>query len=159
VDRTVEQQAAPPPAHHQPAVERPAAEPPAPRQHAPEPGRLTMADPNVRPIAPPPPPTPAGQGGAGGSCGSSHGPAKGRDDGDLAAVLVGPLPGDATPRTAGPNGLRAYLLTRPAARPVLVLIKPGGSGEPLFLTGLTPCAGPLPGCAAPLPATGPTTVY
>jgi hypothetical protein len=152
VDRTVEQQAAPPPApeHHQPAVERPAdpVDRAAPRANPPEPGRLSLADPNVRPPAPPAPTAHSGQVAA-----------KGRDDADLAAVLVGPLPADGVPRTGGPGGLRAYLLSRPAARPILVLIKPGGSGEPLFLTGLTPCAGPLPACAAPVPATGPTTVY
>jgi hypothetical protein len=109
-----------------------------------EPGRTTGADPNTRPA-------PATQG---------QQAVKGRADGDdTSAFLIAPLPtepGEAPVRAAG---LRAFLMTRPEARPILVLIKPGGSGEPLLRTGLTPCARPLPGCATALPAPGPTTVY
>jgi len=109
-----------------------------------EPGRTTGVDPNPRQAAP--------------ATGPGQHAAKGRDD-DTSAFLFGPLPADPDGQPVPAGGLRAFLMTRPEARPVLVLIKPGGSGEPLFLTGLTPCASPLPGCAARVPAPGPTTVY
>jgi hypothetical protein len=109
-----------------------------------EPGRMTAADPTARPGSPVP--------------GQGPQPAKGRDGDDVSAFLLGPLPVDTTGQPVPAGGLRAFLLTRPQARPVLVLIKPGG-GEPLFLTGLIPCASPLPGCAAPLAMPGATTVY
>ena len=103
-----------------------------------EPGRTTGADPGLR------------QQQAGAS--QPQVPGKTRDaDPDVAGVVG--LPGDAAPGSGRAGGLAAYLLTRPEARPVLVLIKPGSGGEPLFLTGLTPCASPLPGCATRLPAT------
>ncbi|HEY7596292.1 MAG TPA: hypothetical protein VH969_24315 [Actinophytocola sp.] len=111
-----------------------------------EPGRTTGADPTARQTTPAQP-------------GHPNAPVKSRDsDQVLAAAMIG-FPGQPAEQHAGPGGLRAYLLTRPEARPVLVLIKPGGSGEPLFLTGLTPCASPLPGCATPVPGTGPDGVY
>ncbi len=107
-----------------------------------EPGRVTGADPALRQQGP-------------GSGQPAQVPGKGRDaDSDLAAAMIG-LPGEAGRRAERAAGLRAYLLTRHEARPILVLIKPGGGTEPLFLTGLSPCASRLPGCAAPLPAAGP----
>jgi hypothetical protein len=84
---------------------------------------------------------------------------KGRGEDDVLAAAFVPVPGEQVRPGAGAGGLRAFLLTRPESRPVLVLIKPGSGAEPLFLTGLTPCASPLPGCAAPVPPNGPTTVY
>ena len=109
---------------------------------APEPGRTTGADPTR--------PTPTNQN-------QPNLPAKSRDaDPDL--VAVGAVP--AVPRTeAQPRAqetVRAFLLTRPGARPVLVLIKPG---EQLFVTGLSACASALPGCAAPVPETDAPDVY
>lgn len=110
-----------------------------------ESGRTTGADPNARPATSQTTP--------------SHATAKGREAGpDFAALLMPPPPLEPERNQTPKAQLRAFLLTRPEARPILVLIKPGGGREPLILTGLTPCAGPLPGCAAELPATGPTTV-
>jgi hypothetical protein len=168
IDRTVEQHATPPPPAEQrppdqrsaapaPVADRPvpdqAADRSAPRGQVLEPGRFTAADPSPRP--------PAAGTPAGGQAAAPQGQptaVKGRGDDDvLAAVLA--VPGEQAPTTAGAGGLRAFLLTRPDARPVLVLIRPGSGAEPLFLTGLTPCAGALPDCAAPVPAHGPTTVY
>jgi hypothetical protein len=108
-----------------------------------EQGRTTGADPGLRQQQP--------------GTSQPHVPGKTRDaDPDVAGVVG--LPGDGA-RAAGPaDGLRAFLLTRPGARPVLVLIKPGSDGEPIFRTGLTPCASPLPGCAAQLSGTRPSTV-
>lgn len=110
-----------------------------------EPGRLVGADPTPRPA---PPAT------------ASPTPTKTRDsdaDAGLAAFVFGPLPDDGDTRASGPGGLRAFLMRRPDARPVLVLIRPGR--EPLFVTGLTPCASPLSDCATTLPAAATPDVY
>ena len=182
LDQTVEQQATPAPAAHDPGGARPdpgravdTARPDPVR--APEPGRLPEPGRAAAPALPPPDALRAADAGRGlepgrltgadpgarqASPGHGQGPqaTKTRDgDDDPSAFLFGPLPTDTTGQPARTDGLRAFLMTRPAARPVLVLIKPGSGGEPLFLTGLTPCARPLPGCAAALPTPGPTTVY
>ncbi|MPZ80281.1 MAG: hypothetical protein GEV28_07750 [Actinophytocola sp.] len=156
-DRTVEQQAAPPaPEQRQPGqpaqpVERPAEQPAeraAPRGVAPEPGRFTMADPGARPA-------PA----AGGSTPApGHAVAgKDRDDPDLLAVMVGPVAGDGEAPVRRRERLRAFLLHKPDARPVLAIVVAGRA--PLLRTGLTPCAGGLPGCAGKVPAADAPTVY
>lgn len=110
-----------------------------------EPGPTTMANPNAWTTTPTPQ-SPAG-----------HPPTN--DSADLAALVVGPVPLDSGTEPEPAGRVRAFLMTRPEVRPILVLIRPRGSGEPLFVTGLPPCAAPLPDCATEVPATGATTVY